>query len=235
MSQDKVFIIIPAFNEEPAIGGVIDAVRAEGYEDIIVVNDGSLDKTSEAARAKKCIVLDHLINRGKGAATQTGMDAAKLLNADFVVTIDADGQHNPKEIHKLLNPLFDETADVSLGSRFLLNQDIPKSKVLANKIGNFLTFLFYGASSSDTQSGFRGYNRQALQKISTTFDRYEFESEVIYQARVHQLRMKEVPITVTYSNYSKDKWRGLEHMNVAQNLTNGFSMLFRMTIKSITT
>lgn len=233
--EQKIYIVIPAFNEEPAIGSVIDAVRGEGYEDIIVVNDGSLDKTSEAARAKKCIVLDHLINRGKGAATQTGMDAAKLLGADFVVTIDADGQHDPKEIHKLLNPLFDETADVSLGSRFLNNQNIPFTKVLANKIGNFLTLVFYGATSTDTQSGFRGYNRTALEKIHTTFDRYEFESEIIYQARIHQLRTKEVPITVSYSNYSKDKWKGLEHMNVAQNLTNGFTMFFRMIIRSITT
>ncbi len=233
--NQKIFIIIPAFNEEPAIGSVIDSVRAEGYEDIIVVNDGSLDKTSQAAREKKCIVLDHLINRGKGAATQTGMDAAEMLGADFAVTIDADGQHNPKEIHRLLNPLFDETADVSLGSRFLQNQSIPFTKVLANKIGNFLTLVFYGATSSDTQSGFRGYNKKALSLIKTTFDRYEFESEVIYQARVHQLRTKEVPITVKYSEYSKEKWKNLEHMNVAQNLTNGFSMFFRMIIRSITT
>ncbi len=235
MSKDKVFIIIPAFNEEPAIGSVIDSLRAEGYQDLIVVNDGSLDNTSKVSREKKCIVLDHLINRGKGAATQTGMDAAKLLGADFAITIDADGQHNPAEIHKLLEPLFDESADVSLGSRFLLNQDIPFAKVLANKIGNFLTFLFYGASASDTQSGFRGYNKLALEKIATTFDRYEFESEVIYQAKIHRLRTKEVPITVSYSAYSKDKWKGLEHMRVAQNLMNGFSMLFRMIVRSITT
>lgn len=231
----KIFVIIPAFNEEPAIGYVIDAVRKEGYDDIIVVNDGSLDNTSKEARAKNCIVLDHIINRGKGAATQTGMNAATLLGADFAVTIDADGQHDPKEIHKILSPLIDESADVVLGSRFLQNQNIPFTKVIANKIGNLLTYLFYGASSSDTQSGFRGYNKLALEKIQTTFDRYEFESEVIYQARVHQLRTQEVPITVTYSNYSKNKWKGLESMKVAQNLTNGFSMLFRMIIRSITT
>ncbi|MFS8130971.1 MAG: glycosyltransferase family 2 protein [Candidatus Dojkabacteria bacterium] len=231
----KVFIIIPAFNEEPAIGGVIDALNIEGYDDIIVVNDGSLDNTSKAAKEKKCVVLDHLINRGKGAATQTGMDAAKLLGADFAVTIDADGQHNPKEIHRVLEHLFDETADVVLGSRFIDNQNIPFTRVLANKVGNFLTFVFYGATSSDTQSGFRGYNKMALEKIHTIFDRYEFESEIIYQARVHQLRTVEVPITVTYSKYSKEKWNGLEHMRVSQNLMNGFSMFFRMIIRSITT
>lgn len=232
--NQKIFIIIPAFNEEPAIGKVIDSVRSEGYDDIIVVNDGSLDNTSKAAREKNCVVLDHLINRGKGAATQTGMNAAKLLGADFAVTIDADGQHDPKEIHKILNPLFDETADVALGSRFLQAQNIPFTRILANKIGNFLTLVFYGATSSDTQSGFRGYNKLALSKIATTFDRFEFESEVIYQARIHQLRTREVPITVTYSDYSKNKWKALEGMKVSQNLMNGFSMFFRMVIRSIT-
>ncbi|MEO6729263.1 MAG: glycosyltransferase family 2 protein [Candidatus Dojkabacteria bacterium] len=235
MSQDKIFIIIPAFNEEPAIGEVIDSVRHEGYDDIIVVNDGSLDKTSQEANKKNCVVLEHLINRGKGAATQTGMDAARALGADFAVTIDADGQHDPKEIHRILEHLFDETADVTLGSRFINNQNIPLSRVLANKIGNLLTLVFYGATSTDTQSGFRGYNKKALEQIHTTFDRFEFESEVIYQARIHQLRTTEVPITVTYSKYSKDKWKGLEHMNVSQNLMNGFSMFFRMVIRSITT
>ncbi|MEP7104007.1 MAG: glycosyltransferase family 2 protein [Candidatus Dojkabacteria bacterium] len=235
-SNDKIYVIIPAFNEEPVISQVIKSVQQEGFENIIVVNDGSFDNTSTVAKETGCIVLDHLVNRGKGAATQTGMDAAKLLDADYAVTLDADGQHNPADIHEILKPLLSKEVDVSLGSRFLSKQPIPFSRVFANKVGNLITFLFYGIHVSDSQSGFRGYNTKALKTIYTTFDRYEFESEIIHQINIHQLKYKEVPITVSYSNYSQNKWKNINKgTQVSQTFLNGFNMLFRMIIRSITT
>jgi glycosyltransferase involved in cell wall biosynthesis len=231
----KVLVIIPAFNEAKAIGSVIDDVREAGYNEILVVDDGSLDNTSEVAKQKNCIVLRHKINRGKGAATQTGFDGAKLLDADFVVTIDADGQHSPKDIKNVLDPLLKEETDVVLGSRFKSDQQVPFSRIIANSIGNLLTFLFYGIYVSDSQSGFRGYNKKALNLIQTTFDRYEFESEIIDQINIHKLKYKEVPIIVSYSDYSKNKWNGLKGAVVPQTLMNGVNMFIRMLVRSITT
>lgn len=235
VSSEKILIIVPAFNEAIAIGPVIDQIKGQGFKNIIVIDDGSLDNTSKIAQSKGAIILNHKINRGKGAATQTGFEAAKIMGADFVVTIDADGQHNPAEIKSLLTPLLNDETDVTLGSRFKSNQKIPLTRRAANFVGNVLTFLFYGIYVSDSQSGFRGYNKKGLQSINTTFDRYEFESEIIDQINRNKLRYKEVPITVSYSDYSKNKWKDLEHMQVSQTLMNGFNMFIRMLIRSITT
>lgn len=232
--MDKVFIVIPAFNEAKAIAGVISDLKAEGYRNIVIVDDGSRDNTSEVAKKSGAIVLRHIINRGKGAATQTGLDAAKLLDADYVVTIDADGQHNPKEIKSLLKILQSQAVDVVLGSRLMSANKIPFSRKIANIIGNVLTYIFYGIYVSDSQSGFRGYNKKALSLIKTTFDRYEFESEVLHQMHIHKLSYTEVPITVRYSDYSMNKWKSIKDVP-SQTFMNGFRMLFRMIIRTITT
>ncbi|MCX7881206.1 MAG: glycosyltransferase family 2 protein, partial [Patescibacteria group bacterium] len=95
IKKDKVFIIIPAFNEEKAIGSVIASIKKEGWKNIIVVDDGSEDETFEKAKREKVIVLRHILNRGKGAAVKTGVEYAKLKNPEIIITFDADGQHNP--------------------------------------------------------------------------------------------------------------------------------------------
>src|SRR4030042_5166562 len=101
----KIFIVIPAFNEEPVIRDVITKVKKEGYSNIIVVDDGSPDSTSAQAKKAEAIVLRHILNRGKGAAIKTGMEAAKIMGADIVVTFDGDGQHDPKDIKKVIHLL----------------------------------------------------------------------------------------------------------------------------------
>lgn len=234
MNFEKIYIIVPAYNESKAIGKVIDDIQAAGFLNIIVVNDGSSDNTSEIAKNKNCITLRHILNRGKGAATQTGFDAAKLLDAEFVVTIDADGQHNPLEIETLLQPVINNKSDVALGSRFLQKNNVPTSRKIVNVIGNLITLLFYGIYVSDSQSGFRAYNKKALNCMNTTFDRYEFESEAIGLIKLNNLSYLEVPITVSYSDYSRNKWREIRDVP-AQSFMNGFRMVFKMVIKSITT
>lgn len=232
--MDKIYIVIPAYNEAQAIGKVIEDVQAAGFSKIIVVDDGSSDNTSEIAKNKGCITLRHIINRGKGAATQTGLDAAKIYNAMAAVTIDADGQHNPLQIEMLLEPLTRDEADVALGSRFINKNNIPFSRRIVNSIGNLMTWLFYGIYVSDSQSGFRAYNKKALHCMNTTFDRYEFESEGLGQIKASNLRHVDVPITVSYSDYSMNKWKEIKDVP-AQSFMNGFRMVFKMVIRSITT
>ncbi len=233
MQTSQIYIVMPAFNEAKAISSVIDELVGLGHKNIIVVNDGSFDNTGSIIDTKAVIAIHHAINRGKGAATQTGLDAAKILNAEYVITIDADGQHNPADIAKLLQPVMAGEVDVALGSRFLHKQDIPFSRKLINVVGNLITYIFYGIYLSDSQSGMRAYNAKANNLIRTTFDRYEFESEVVQQIKQHDLKYREFPITVRYNEHSLNKYNNVKVEG--QSFLNGFRMIFRMIIRSITT
>ena len=228
----KTYIVLPAYCEEKVIKKVIESIKKEGYNNIIVVDDGSSDNTYKEAKLTGVIVLKHPINRGKGAATQTGIDAAKLLNADIIVTMDSDGQHDPKDIKNLIKPILNNKADVVIGSRMLTPKDMPKSRLIMNKIANLITYIFFGVMVSDSQSGFRAYNRKAYTSVYTYQDRYEFESEMLGQIKNAKLRIKEVPIKVIYTDYSKNKYK---HMNTfpAQGLTNGFKMIARLIESSL--
>lgn len=196
------------------------------------MDDGSSDNTYEIAQKKGCIALRHMINRGKGAGTQTGLDAAKLLNAAFVITMDGDGQHIPSDISLLLNPLISKKCDVVLGSRLLEKKGMPFSKHLINVVGNLITYLFYGIYVSDSQSGLRAYTNSALRYIDTSMDRYEFESEILQQVKAAGLKYTEVPIHVRYTTHSKTKYLHLKNFE-RQRFINGIKMVFKMMIRSL--
>jgi glycosyltransferase involved in cell wall biosynthesis len=220
MENKKVFIVIPAYNEEKVITGVIAEIRAAGYPDIIVVDDGSADRTCESASATGVTALRHKINRGKGAAVKTGIEAAKLLGADVIVTMDGDGQHDPKDIEKLLRQL-EKSTEVVLGTRLKNPEGMPPHKILANKIGNFFTWWLYGLWVTDSQSGFRVYSRRAANLIDTRTDRYEYDSEIIREIHRHHLKFAEVPIAVRYTEYSMGKLQ-------KQNFSNGVKTVYKM-------
>jgi glycosyltransferase involved in cell wall biosynthesis len=153
-----MWIVLPAYNEEKIIQDTLREIQSVGYKNIIVVDDGSHDQTYE--RAKKIpgiVVLRHKLNRGKGAATKTGIEAAKLLDAGIIVTMDSDGQHNPQDIARLIEPIEKNHCDVVLGTRLQNPKGMPWYKICANHIGNALTWYFYGLWVSDSQSGFRAY------------------------------------------------------------------------------
>lgn len=229
--KNKVVIVIPCFNESKKVGEVIKKLKNKGLADIIVVDDGSLDNTAEVSKNAGAYVIQHSVNRGKGAATQTGLDAAKLLNPDVVVTMDGDDQHDSKDVERLVKELSDKNVDYVIGSRLLDNSGITSSRRIMNLIGNLVTFMFYGVLVSDSQSGFRAYGKKALHVMNSTCDRYEFESDTLGQLHKAGMKFTEIPITVRYTEYSLTKWNGL---NVpAQNLLNGFKMLYRMIIRAI--
>ena len=231
-SNTNTYIILPAYSEGNIIKKVIKDIKKEGYLNIIVVDDGSNDNTYEQAKSTGIITITHPINRGKGAATQTGIDAAKLLNADIIVTMDSDGQHNPKDIKKLIQPILDGKADVVIGSRMINNKDMPKSRIVMNKIANIVTYIFFGIMVTDSQSGFRAYNKKAYTSVYTYMDRYEFESEMLGQIKSANLKVKEVPIKVIYTEYSKNKYKHMKEFP-AQDFTNGIKMIVRLIENSL--
>lgn len=219
--NSKIYIAIPAYNEEKVISDVINEIKKAGYQDIIVVDDGSLDATYEKSKAAGVIALKHKINRGKGAATKTAIEAAKLLGADIIVTMDGDGQHDPADINKLITPILNSECDVTLGTRLKNPLGMPWYKIWQNKIGNAITWYLYGLWVTDSQSGFRAYSREAAEKINTKADHYEYDSEVIREIYIYKLRFREVSITVRYTEYSMGKIQ-------KQGFINGLKTLYKM-------
>ena len=217
-----VAVVIPAYNEASVIADVVREISAFGKYLVVVVDDGSKDGTYAAVNAVPGVVaLRHKINRGKGAATKTGIVAALRLNADIVVTMDGDGQHDPSDIEALIWPIKNGDYDVVLGTRRRTKGEMPLIKIVANKIGNIVTWLFYGIHVSDSQSGFRAYSRFAASIIDTKADKYEYDSKVIREINNNRLRFIEVPIKVRYTAYSMGKPQ-------KQGFVNGLRTLFRI-------
>jgi len=222
MRQKKIFVIIPVLNESEVIQSVIDELCSAGQYSIIVVDDGSSDNTYQLVDSNIGITaLRHKINRGKGATLKTGIVAANLLGADIVVTMDGDGQHDPMDISALVEPIIKGECDVVLGSRCSDTGEMPGIKIIANKIGNFVTWLFYGTLVSDSQSGFRAYSHFAAHIIDTKADKYEYDSKVIREINNNRLKFKEVPVKVRYTEYSMGKIQ-------KQGFVNGIKTLIRM-------
>lgn len=212
----KVWIVLPAYNEESAISGVLDALHREGWHNIIVVDDGSRDRTAEIARSKGALVVSHERNMGLGAALRTGLNKARELGADRAVTFDADGQHDPKAVRALVQAL--NNADLVIGVRQHLG--IPLHKRVGNFVLNLITCLFSGVLT-DSQSGSRAFNKRALERIRIRSNRYEVSSEIIIQAKKRGLRLREAPVRCFYTKYSKAR---------GTTITSGFK-IFWLLIK----
>jgi len=204
----KLVIVIPAYNEEKIIGQVLDSLPQKitriSKIETVVVNDGSEDNTEFEIRKRKTTILSHHLNRGLGGALGTGMEYAKVVNADIVVTLDADGQHDPKDINRVIEPIIKKKADFVIGSR-LRGQGMPIDRKIVNWIGNLVTFLLFGVLTSDSQSGFRALSKKALFKIKLQMNKMEVSSEFLREAKRHHLKIVEVPIKVFYTEYSKAK------------------------------
>lgn len=200
----NIFIIIPVYNESLVIRDVILELKAYGYKKILVVDDGSMDDSSKLAKKAGAFVVRHRINRGKGAAIKTGIEAAKRRNASMIVTFDGDGQHDPKDIKKMIHYI-EKGYDVVLGSRFIKKLNIPFIKRIGNYGANIITYILYGIWVTDSQSGLRAYSRVAFTNIDATSDRYEFDTVVLREIHQHALRYIEMPMHVRYTDYSQKK------------------------------
>ena len=223
--MSRVFVVIPAYNEESKIGEVVKKLKYHGYTNVVVVDDCSQDSTWAVANAAGAMVLRHVINRGQGAALQTGIKFSLRQGAQYIITFDADGQHCVEDIPDMLEPVLSGEAEVSLGSRFLNKKsNVPPIKKLFLKGGILFTYLFSGIKLTDTHNGFRVFSRRAAQRIRITQDRMEHASEIIDQIHRKRILFKEVPVRIRYTKYSRGK---------GQPVSNSFSIVFRLLMRKI--
>ena len=204
-------IILPAFNEGPVIGQVLDRLprhlNASGKKLrtlIIVVNDGSSDNTAlEVAKRKGVTLISHVINCGAGAATRTGLHYALESGCSYAVIMDSDGQHSAEDVKKLIGAIANDESDLIIGSRLKqYSGNMPLSKRVGNKGLSFITFLLLGVYASDTQSGLRAFSRQAMGMVEFHSNNYAHCSEMLWKAHQAKLRISEVPIEAIYTDYS---------------------------------
>lgn len=201
-------IVIPAYNEEKTIQEVVKNAIAHANR-ILVVNDGSTDRTATIARNAGAMVVSHSLNRGLGGAIGTGIAAALHLGAETIVTMDADGQHRIQDAVKLFERLDKGDVDFVIGSRMLEGREgMPVHRQIANAIGNSLTWVLFGLWVTDSQGGLRAMTSDAAERIELKTNRMEVSSEFIKEIKEKKLRFVEIPITVIYTDYSLSKGQG---------------------------
>lgn len=201
----KCLAIIPAFNEEKSIADIVQETK-HYVDQVVVVNDHSTDNTEKIARLHGAKVLCHSRNKGVGAAMKTGIAYAKKLKPDVVVTIDADEQHSPHDIPRLTQPIFSGEADLVLGSRFLCGQplNMPRLKILGNKLFTFITSFLAGVKLTDTQTGFRAFNRRVLLSLDLISD-FTYTQEMILVVCNRGFRCAEVRVQSQPRKHGKPK------------------------------
>jgi UDP-N-acetylglucosamine---dolichyl-phosphate N-acetylglucosaminyltransferase len=198
--KQKIFIIIPGLNEEKHIGEVVARTRKLGFENILFIDDGSHDKSSEMAKKAGAKVLRHIVNLGKGSAAKTGCDYAINNGADILVLMDADGQHKPEDLKKMLDAL--KNNDIVFGYR-QLNKNMPLMMRIGNWGINTSSKFINGISINDTQSGFRCMTSEAYNKIKWYSNDYSMETEMISKVAKHKLKYAQVPIETIYHDEYK--------------------------------
>jgi glycosyltransferase involved in cell wall biosynthesis len=204
-SIPSIFVVIPAYNEERCVGGVVARLKQE-FSHVVVVDDGSTDQTAALSRQAGAEVLNHLINRGQGAALKTGIDYALARGADIIVTFDADGQHHAEDIAALVAPIMAQSFDVALGSRFLAGGcEVPRGRKIVLKCGVWFTRLVSRIRVTDTHNGLRALSRHSAQCIQIRQDGMAHASEILDEIARHRLRFSEVPMRVVYTQYSREK------------------------------
>ena len=222
MHDKNIYIVIPAYNESKAIKNVLNELKSRDL-DVLIIDDGSHDETYQIAENlvynSKGSVYRHVINRGLGAALETGIKAALRKNADIIVTFDADGQHDPDDVIPVCKPIIEDKSDVVIGTRDF--KDMPVSKKFGNQVMNAITRIFYGIHVNDSQSGLRAFNRKAAKVLDIHSRGYGVSSEIIGEIKKYNLKIEEVPIKTIYTDYSLSK---------GTNLKVGLKILFKLII-----
>lgn len=213
----KVFIVVPAFNEGRRLSAVLDDLATTGHQ-VVVVDDGSRDRTVEVGKRHGCYVLRHSFNRGQGAALQTGITFALREGADAIVTFDADGQHQISDLPALLEPVLSKRCDVALGNRFMsLGSNVPAARKVILQLGRVFTYFTSGVRVGDCHNGYRAFSRKGASAICMKQDRMAHASEIYDQIKAARLTFEEVPVTIRYS---------AETLAKGQKLSNSISVLF---------
>jgi len=208
----RYFVVITAFNEAPRIGPLLKKVK-KFTKRIIVVDDGSLDKTGEVAQREAVKVLRHRVNLGKGAAIKTGVEMAFSKKAEAVVLLDADGQHNPLHIPEFVGELR-RGYDIVFGTR--IGAEAPFVRFIGNRLGSFLISLLFGIYRRDMLCGFIAFTRSAYEKIKWESTGYGVETEIVARTGKNKLKYGEIPIETIY----KDKYKGVTILDAIGVLLN---------------
>lgn len=203
--REQVYVVMPAYNEGTCVGGVVAGVLQE-YSNVVVVDDGSADDTFAAAKRAGAMALRHSINRGQGAALQTGIEFALRRGAKYVVTFDSDGQHQVSDIAAMVAPIWRGECDVTLGSRFLGKAvNLPASRRLILRMGVLFTRLMNNLELTDAHNGLRAFSAAAASKVDIHLDGMAHASEIIDIISRENLRYREVPVHIHYTDYSLAK------------------------------
>ena len=202
MTGPKVIAGVPSYNVESFVGEVVRSTR-EYVDEVVVIDDGSSDRTAEVARAAGAVVRSHEVNLGYGRAINSCFDVAREMDADVLVILDGDGQHDSDEVPQIVAPVLNGEADVVIGSRFLdHNSDIPYYRRFGIHV---ITWLFNVGSKTkitDSQSGFRAYSKRSIQAMSLREKGMPVSVEILVRARRKGLVFREVPISCRYHSGS---------------------------------
>jgi glycosyltransferase involved in cell wall biosynthesis len=217
-ARPHVIIATPAYNEEKYIGGIV--LLAKQYADeVIVVDDGSHDRTARIAELAGASVVRHEKNQGYGSTIQSIFTEAKKRNPDVLVILDADSQHNPDEIPSLVSEI-NKGSDVAIGSRVMQDNVIPLYRRIGQKFLSRLTSIASRQRISDTESGFRAYSKKAIRELELKENGMAISSEIVSDATKKDLVIAEVPISVTYTKDS----------STLNPLQHGLSLLNRIIV-----
>ncbi len=220
MNKSQVYITIPLYNDAKMILKVIKSLKDKGYNNIVVVDDGSKDNGYDVVKKNTdVIVTKHIINRGQGAALQTAMEIAIEKGAKYIVHFDSDGQHDVKDIDHMLNTLIEGKYDIVLGSRFLQKNDIPLKKRILLKGGIIFTYILSQIWLTDVHNGLRVMTAETAKKLNLQHDRMEHASEILDKIKVLNLKYTEVPVTIHYTEYSMSK---------GQSISNSINIAFKL-------
>jgi len=193
----KIIVLIPAFNEEKGISQLVKDLRTI-VEEIIVVDDGSYDKTAAVAAVAGAKVISHKENKGKGVALRTGFQAVIADGADAVITMDGDGQHDWREVPKLIKKAEESGADIVIGDRMGDTSSMPSIRILTNRLTSWFVSRLGGQKISDSQSGYRLIKRRVLESVKLETAKYELESEILIKASRKGYTISSIPVRTIY-------------------------------------
>ena len=210
VDNKQVCVILPFYNEEEVIEKVLRELIASNYQ-VVAIDDGSTDRSNEIARKMNCVLLKHPSNFGQGAALQTGISFARLNpKIEYFITFDSDGQHQVSDINHMLKPLVNGETDFVFGTRFQDDKTkFPFFKRIVLRAAIKYTQLSTGVAITDTHNGFRAFNKLAAKRINLNFSGMTHASEFVEKAGQSGLSIKEVPVHILYTKYSKRKGQSL--------------------------
>lgn len=225
VNSKEIFVVVPAYNEAASIRTVVDQLTTFGYS-VVVVDDGSASRLFPLLEDAPVHYLYHRVNLGQGAALQTGLEYALARGAKYIVTFDADGQHEGADIQRFIQVLEEDQADIVLGSRFLETavHNMPARRKTLLQLARYINYIFTGLLLSDAHNGMRALNRRAAEAIRIHENRMAHATEILSQVKDKKLRYAELPVHVYYTSYSRAK---------GQSLFGGFRILFDLLLAKL--